>query len=178
MGCELQNGIEQVGVNSLAVHEAEELEDAKDDRVVVFGGCIPQLSQEFPCEQSQDVMLQLWIIGVVVADNHGVPRYDFGQHLGSVLPQNQLVRVGRQTDGVGGDKGDEDLDDDVFLIKKVYMEVHLDELVVEQSVYDHHVQILFESSIVDDGFIVLFDVLEDERHDELDVWTGLDDVQH
>ena len=66
----------------------------------------------------------------------------------------------------------------MFLVKLGYVEVHLDELVVEQSVDDHHVEVLFQRAVVDDGFVVFFDVLENERHDELDVRTCLDDVQH
>ena len=53
------------------------------------------------------------------------------------------------------------------------MEIHFDQLVIEKSVNNHHVEILFQGTVVDDSFVVLFDVLDNEGHDKLDIWTSL-----
>lgn len=58
------------------------------------------------------------------------------------------------------------------------MEIHFNQLVVEKSVDYHHIEVLFQGSIVYNSFVVFFYVFENERHDELDIWTCFNHIEH
>ena len=66
----------------------------------------------------------------------------------------------------------------MFLVNLFYMEVHFYQLVVEERVDDHHIEVFLQGAVVDYSLVVLFYVLYDERHDELNVWTCLNHVKH
>ena len=63
----MQDGLKQIALDSLAVHEAEELEDAEDHRVVVGVGGVPQLGEQLLGQESEQVVFQFGVVGLVVA---------------------------------------------------------------------------------------------------------------
>lgn len=58
------------------------------------------------------------------------------------------------------------------------MEVELDELVVEESIDHHDIQVFFQCPVEDYRIEVFLDVLDNERHDMLDAGTCFNDIQH
>lgn len=141
------------------------LEDPVDNPVIFLIESIDQ-HNEFLTEQVKQVRLQINILQIIVH------KYDLGEQLGSVFPQNQLITVHVQTNFRAGKEMVQDLDQNMLV------ELEVDLYVLEQGVNDHDVKVFLEGPVEDDLVVVFVDVVDNEWDKDLHLWVFLDDVDN